>query len=104
MPDISPRPEGTVTDLASAVDALRFELDHAAGVAKHKALRFNVSKVTMNFSVEVTADAEAHAGVKFWVVDVGASGGLSRTTGHTVTLELTPTTSAGRHLEIADDE
>lgn len=104
MAALTPRPAGTVTDLADAVRALREELSSAMAASTDETLRFEVDTVTMEFVVEVTADTEAHAGVKFWVVDVGAGGGLSRSASHTVTLELTPKTSTGERPEISDEE
>lgn len=105
MNALTPRPAGTVTDLADAVRALRQELSNAmAAASTDENLRFEVDAVTMEFAVEVTADTDAHAGVKFWVVDVGAGGGLSRSSSHTVTLELTPKTSTGERPEISDEE
>jgi hypothetical protein len=104
MVGVTPRPAGTVTDLADAVRALREELSSAMAVSTDEDLRFEVGTVTMEFAVAVTADTKAHAGVKFWVVDVGAEGGLSRLASHTVTLELTPKTSTGERPEISDEE
>ena len=104
MPALTPRPAGTVTDLADAVRALREELSSAMAASTDENLRFEVDAVKMEFVVEVTANTEAHAGVKFWVVDVGAEGGLSRSASHTVTLELTPKTSTGGRPEISDEE
>jgi hypothetical protein len=58
----------------------------------------------MEFSVEVTADAEASGGVKFWVVELGAKGSVGRTATHTVTLELKPQTRTGGDALISDEE
>jgi len=102
--DVNPRPSGAVAGLADVVKALRAELSEAMVAAERERLRFEVGTVTMEFHVEVTADAEAHAGIKFWVVDVGASGGTSRTATHTITLQLTPKTATGGRPEIADEE
>jgi Trypsin-co-occurring domain 2 len=100
----TPPPEGTVTDLTAAIKALREELSKAMTASTDEDLRFEVGTVTMEFAVEVTADKEGHAGIKFWVVDVGGGGGRSRSATHTVTLELTPHTSAGGNVEISDDD
>ena len=96
------RPEQTVIGLEAAVRALRAELQQAMTAAEGESLRFEVGAVEMEFAVEVTADAEAHAGVKFWVVDVGAKGSTGRTGTHRVTLQLTPRTAGGGSAEISD--
>ena len=99
-----PRPEGTVAGLADAVKALRAELNDAMTAGEHEPLRFEVGTVTMEFAVEMTADAEAKGGVKFWVVELGGSGSVGRSATHTVTLELKPKTQSGQSPLISDEE
>lgn len=99
-----PRPEGTAAGLADAVIALRSELVDAMEAGKGEDLQFEVGTVTMEFTVEATADAEAKGGVRFWVVELGTSGSVGRSATHTVTLELKPRTSSGRPPLISDDE
>ena len=99
--DIS-RPAGTVAGLADAVTALRAELVKAMEAGKGEAVQFDVGTVTMEFEVEATADAEAKGGVRFWVVELGASGSVGRSATHTVTLEMKPRTKDGGNLSISD--
>jgi hypothetical protein len=99
-----PHPDGTVAGLADAVRALRAELNEAMRAGQDEPLQFEVGTVTMEFAVELTADAEAKGGVRFWVVELGASGSVGRTASHTVTLELTPTTVSGQRPLIHDEE
>ncbi len=96
------RPEQTMVGLEAAVRGLRAELQEAMTSAEGESLRFEGGTVEMEFAVEVTADAEAHAGVKFWVVDVGAKGSIGTTGTHRVTLQLTPRTAEGASPEISD--
>jgi hypothetical protein len=96
------RPAGTVADLADAVTALRAELVRAMEAGKGEAVQFEVGTVTMEFAVEATADAEAKGGVRFWVVELGASGSVRRSATHTVTLEMKPRTKGGGNLSISD--
>lgn len=98
------RPAGTVAGLAEAVKALRAELNDAMTAGQHEALRFEVGTVTMEFAVEVTADAEAKGGVRFWVVELAAGGSVGRSATHTVTLELKPKTQSGQNPLISDEE
>ena len=97
-------PEGTVAGLADAVKALRSELSDAMAAGQGEPLQFEVGTVTMAFAVEVTADAEAKGGVRFWVVELGSAGSVGRHATHTVTLEMTPKTGTGQSPLIADDE
>jgi Trypsin-co-occurring domain 2 len=102
--DGKPRPDGTVAGLADAVRALRAELNEAMAAGKDEPLQFEVGTVTMEFAVEITADAEAKGGVRFWVVELGATGSVGRTASHTVTLELTPRSASGQRPLILDEE
>ena len=99
-----PRPEGTVAGLADAIKALRAELNDAMVAGKDEALQFEVGTVTMDFSVELTADAEAKGGVRFWVIERGGAASVGRNASHMVHLELTPRTRGGSSPLIADDE
>jgi len=89
------RPAGTVAGLADAVKALRAELNEAMAAAQGEQLRFEVGNVTMEFAVQVTTDATATAGERFWMVELGGSGSASRIASHAVTREMTPRTSSG---------
>lgn len=96
------RPEGTVADLADTVTALRAELVKAMNAGKSEEVQFEVGTVTMEFAVAATADAEAKGGVRFWVVELGASGSLGQSATHRVTLEMKPQTRSGGNLSISD--
>ena len=67
------RPAGTVAGLADTVTALRAELVKAMEAGKGEPIQSEVGTVTMEFAVEATADAEAKGGVRFGVVELGAS-------------------------------
>lgn len=96
------RPEGTVAGFADAVTALRAELVKTMEAGKGEPVQFEVQSVTMEFAVEAMADAEAKGGVRFWVVELGASGSVGQSATHTVTLEMKPKTEEGKNLSIAD--
>lgn len=76
--------------LARAIEALRRELVAAVQEGKDEEVRFALGEIELEFQVEVSHEAGAEAGVKFWVVSLGGKG--SRTAGqtHTVKLSLSP--------------
>jgi len=100
----APPPAGTVAGLADAVKALRAELITAMEAGKNEPVKFEVETVTMEFQVEATADAKAKGGVRFWVVELSASGGVGRSATHKVTLEMKPKTREGKNLPISDHD
>jgi Trypsin-co-occurring domain 2 len=105
MEDINvSRPMGTVASLADTVTALRAELIKAMEAGKGEDPRFDVGTVTMEFAVTTTADTEAKGGVRFWVIELGASGSIGRSATHTITLEMQPRTRSGGKLSISDRE
>ena len=77
-------------ELASTVAALRRELVDAVAAAEDEPILFPVGEITVHFQVTVSREAEANAGVKFWVVEAGAAGSLTREQVHTVTVTLAP--------------
>jgi len=91
--------------LADAVRALRSEIATAMADGDGQRLRFELDAVEMEFLLEVSKDAEAEGGVKFWVVSLGAKAGASSGSTHRVKLSLTPSdlVSGGKPL-IADED
>ena len=91
--------------LADAVRALRGELTAALGEAEGERLRFELDAVEMEFLLEVRKEGSAEAGVRFWVISVGAKGGVSSGSTHRVKLSLTPQdTATGGKPQISDEE
>jgi hypothetical protein len=95
------RPSGAVAGLADAVQALRAQLTTAMAAAEDESMKFELEAVTMEFGVEITADTSAKGGLRFWVVELGASHKRGRSATHTVTLEMKPHTKKGRKPEIS---
>ncbi|MEF9886546.1 trypco2 family protein [Streptomyces sp. P9-A4] len=81
--------------LAETIKALRGELSRAMADGEGQPVRLRVQSVKLDVQVAVTTSAEAHGGVKFWVLaaDGKATKGTSAT--HTVSLELTAETAEG---------
>jgi hypothetical protein len=79
---------GVAIGLADALDALHAELSAALERAGGQEIRFPVSGIEIELQVGVTRAAEAHGGVRFWVLDVGAQRGVNSQTLQTVRLNL----------------
>lgn len=90
--------------LADAVRALRSELTTVMREGRDEALRFELGPVEMEFLLEVQREAGGEAGVKFWVVNLGGKGSVTRGSTHRVTLSLTPRDAVGRSPRISDEE
>jgi hypothetical protein len=90
--------------LADAVRALRTELTTAIAEGSGEALRFELGPVEMEFLLEVTREAGAEGGVKFWVVSLGGKGSVTRGSTHRVRLSLTPKDASGASPLISDEE
>jgi Trypsin-co-occurring domain 2 len=104
---LSGRSDGTSdrswATLAETIKGIRAELSEAMSASEGERLRFDVGPVEMEFAVEVQRDAEAHAGVKVWVVEIGGSGGWSRDSSHRIKVTLNPIdTATGRSARVSE--
>jgi len=89
--------------LVDVVQALRDELARAAAQATDSGVQFPVGQVTLEFQVGVTRSADAGAGVRFWVLELGASAGVARESVQKVTIVLDPPVdAAGRPIKVGD--
>jgi hypothetical protein len=89
--------------LVETIAALRAELTEAAVGGDGAPIKFQVGAVTLDFHVGVTRDAEAKAGVRFWVVELGATGGYTAESIQRVTVTLTPVQPDGQVVHLSDD-
>lgn len=87
--------------LAEAVKAIRDELARAQLEGADEEIRFSVGPVEVEFEVAVVREGGANGKVKVWVVEVGASGKLARTTTHRVSVTLDPRVD-GKPIEVGD--
>ena len=88
--------------LVEAIDALRSELAAAVEKAQGQEIQFPIGSVQLEFQVGVTWDTEAKAGVKFWVLELGASGSYANESVQKVTLNLeAPVDAEGRAVKVA---
>ena len=86
--------------LASALRQLRAELIESMHAAEEEEIQFAVGDIELDLQFEVSSEAKGDAGIRFWLVSVGASAGTSRSTTHTVRLRLSPETSEGETLRV----
>jgi Trypsin-co-occurring domain 2 len=86
-----PKPIG----LAEAIGRVRAELEDARVRGAGQELQFRLDKVTLEFAVELEREGGAEAGIKIWVVSVGAKGGVSSTHTNTVTVSMVPQVKSG---------
>src|SRR5205807_274682 len=88
--------------LVETIDALRSELATAAKKAQEQEIQFPISSIQLEFQVGVTRDMEATGGVKFWVLELGASGSYANESVQKVTLNLeAPVDAEGRPLKVS---
>ena len=80
---------------ADAIRALRAELVRAQQEGEDESLRFRLGEVALEFEFAVEREAGADAGIRFWVISLGAKGGVSTARTHRVKLSLTPETDSG---------
>jgi len=90
-------PEGAVR-LSSTLRMLRAELSQAIQAASGEELQFRLGPVELELQAAVTNEGGGEAGIKFWVIALGAKGSRSREQMQTVKLTLTP------HLASKPDE
>ncbi|WP_019630517.1 trypco2 family protein [Actinomadura atramentaria] len=90
-------------ELADAVAAVRAELLEAAGRGAGEEVAFLVGPITLEFAVELRADAKGKFGFKAWVVSGDAEAGVSRGRTHRVSVSLTPKRAGGEDLLISGD-
>jgi hypothetical protein len=90
--------------VADAVRALRDELTAAIAAGRDEDLRFRVGPVEMEFQVAVARETSGSGKIRFWVVDMGASGKVTSTATHKVKLSLEPISASGGDIDVAGYE
>ncbi len=82
--------------LARAIEDLRSELLAAVSSGKNQPLQFRLKPIELELKLAVTREAGTNAGVKFWVLDIGAKGTTANATTHTLKLVLEPVGKDGK--------
>jgi hypothetical protein len=88
--------------LAKAIQDLRAELLSAVAEGEGKELRFKLDPVELELSLGMTLKGGANAGVKFWVLEIGAKGEAERAASHKLKLKLTPVDKSGNQFLVRD--
>ena len=87
--------------LVETIDALRSELAAAVEKAQGQEIQFPIGSVQLEFHVGVTWDTEAKAGVRFWVLELGAGGSYANESVQKVTLNLeAPVDLEGKSVKV----
>ncbi|WP_131736068.1 trypco2 family protein [Actinomadura roseirufa] len=95
-------PPAGAFELADVVEAVRGQLARAA-TADGKGLKFEVGDVELEFTVVLTSEAKANAGVKVWVLSAGASAGYGEAVTQRIKVALKPVDErTGRPPRISD--
>jgi hypothetical protein len=81
--------------LSKAIQDLRGELLAALAEGAGKDLRFKLLPIELELEIAMTWSGDASAGVKFWVIDVGAKGSAERATTQKLKLVLEPVDREG---------
>ena len=89
--------------LAEAVELVRRELEDAIERGRSSSLAFEAGPIEMEFEVEFRSTGGGEAGVKAWVVNLGAKGEVTRSTANRVTVTLQPVNRTTRAKSLIGD-
>lgn len=89
-------------ELADVLLGLRKELQDAQARGAEEALKFRVDAIDVEIKVGVTKKGRGKAGVKFWVLDLGAEASASVETVQTLRLKLSPLDGDGGETLVSD--
>jgi hypothetical protein len=90
--------------LAEAIAQARAELEQARVAGLGQEVQFQVTEMELELTVDVAKSAGADAGVRFWVVSVGAKGEIQRGDTNRVRVKLKPTTALGEDLRVGSEQ
>jgi len=88
--------------LAEWIQALRAELERAEQDGTNQHLQFTVGPLELEFEMAASREVGGDAGIRFWVLSLGASGKRTGETTQRVKLTLTPK-SDGQALIVEDE-
>ncbi len=95
----------TETDLplARVIEGLRRELLKAVLLGANQPLRFRLKPVEVELQVVVTNTGEGEAGIRFWVVNLGAKASTANQVTHSLKLTLDPVYRGGDEEILVSD-
>ncbi|RZL79668.1 MAG: hypothetical protein EOP32_18855 [Rhodococcus sp. (in: high G+C Gram-positive bacteria)] len=85
-------------ELAQVISQLREELDTARRAGQDEDLRFELGPVELELTVAVDQQAGPDAKVRFWVIELGASGKVASNATQRIKLLLDPRDKSGRPM------
>ena len=89
-------------DLAETIEALRAELRKAVLAGDDAEIQFPVTGVQVEFQVGVKKNADGKAGIKFWLVELGAGSGYAHESVQKVTVNFgAPVDRSGTPIKVA---
>ncbi|MFF7197161.1 trypco2 family protein [Streptomyces sp. NPDC008079] len=91
-------------ELSAMIRELRRELDSAMTDGEGERLRFELGTVEVEATVTVGKEAGGQGKVRFWVVEAGGDGKVTRSDVQKITLTLQPRLAGGGAALIAGDE
>lgn len=95
--------DGNLPSLADTIAAVRRELSSAQAAGAGEAIQFRAGPVELEFEVAVTRTGGGEAGVKLWVLTLGAKGELGHATTQRIKVTLQPVNpQTGEDAQIAD--
>ena len=100
---LAPGNEGHKSEipLVETIEALRTQLSAAVAAGSDQEIQFPVNGVDLEFHVGVTRAAAGTGGVRFWVVELGASGSYTAESIHPVKVSLgAPVDATGQTVKI----
>lgn len=87
--------------LVEAIATLRAELAEAVLEGEDQDIQFPVGQICLEFQVGVTRDVHGSGTLRFWVLELGASGGYEAETVQKVTIVLeAPVDAEGQTLKV----
>jgi hypothetical protein len=88
--------------LAKWVQALRAELEQAQQEGAGRPLHFAVGPLELEFEMAVSREGGGQGGIRFWVVELGASAKHTGQKTQRVKMTLTPKTASGESVDVED--
>jgi Trypsin-co-occurring domain 2 len=96
--------DGNLPSLAETIAAVRRELSSAQTDGAGQAIQFRTGPVELEFEVAVTRTGGGEAGVRVWVLTLGAKGELGHATTQRITVTLQPVNpQTGKDAQIGDE-
>jgi len=86
--------------LAGLIKMLRNELSAARDQADGADINFTVGPIELDLEIGVTKEGEGDAGIRFWVISLGAKGSYQKVQTQHLKLTLTPHGPGGGDLNV----